>query len=199
MNNSGVQRIVPIALVLIVIVIAVVALFSLGRSIFGGGTEAPTVVNTGQESLINTAIDRSVKVTVRGPIVADENYHSYVITASPTMRTLTTYEGYLGRQVETKELPNNTQSYEEFVYALDRAQLMEGSPLEGEANDTRGICATGRLFEYEVMQASNSVKRLWTSTCKGSAGSLDANNQQLLRLFQGQIPDYAKLTNKVKL
>ena len=99
MNNSGVQRIIPIALVLIVIVIAVAALFSVGRSIFGSG-DTEEVVNTGQEALLNTSLDRSVRLTVRGPIVADEDFHSYTITATPTSRTLTTYQGYLDNQVD---------------------------------------------------------------------------------------------------
>ncbi|RYF28197.1 MAG: hypothetical protein EOO17_05190, partial [Chloroflexi bacterium] len=124
MNSSGVQRIVPIVLVLIVIAIAVAALFSLGRSIFGGSGEPEMVVNTGQESLVNTSIDRSVRVTIRGPIVADENFHSYRITASSTQRNITTYNGYLENQVETKDFANNMQAYEEFVFALDRMELM---------------------------------------------------------------------------
>lgn len=199
MNSSGVQRIIPIVLVLVVIAIAVAALFSLGRSIFGGSGEPEMVVNTGQESLVNTSIDRSVRLTVRGPIVADENFHSYRITASSTQRNITTYNGYLENQVETKDFANNMQAYEEFVYALDRMELMKGRPLEGEANDTRGVCPTGRVYEYEVMQASNVVKKLWTTTCRGVKGSLDANNQQILRLFQVQIPEYTTYTRKVKL
>jgi hypothetical protein len=199
MNNGSLQRVIPIVLVLIIIIVAVAALISLGRSLFGGGSTTEPIVNTGKDSLVNTSIDRSVRMTVRGPIVADENYHSYTITATPTARALTTYTGYLDTQVDTKDLPNSAKAYEEFVYALDRAELMEGTPLEGEANDTRGICATGRVYEFEVLQASNSIKKLWTSTCKDAKGSLDANVQQLIKLFQAQIPDYDDLTRKVKL
>jgi hypothetical protein len=198
MNNSGIQRIVPIALVLIVIIVAIAALVSLGRGIFGSGSTEP-VVDTGQEALLNTAFDRSVRLTVRGPIVADEKFHSYTITAAPTTRVLTTYEGYLDRQVESTQLANNNKAYEEFVHALDRADLMAGKPLEGEENDIRGICATGRVYEYEVLQASNVVKRLWTTSCGKTKGSLQAANQSLTKLFQAQIPDATKMTSKVGL
>lgn len=199
MNNSNMQRLIPIALVLIVIIVAIAALVSLGRSMFGGGDKEVEVVNTGQQSLLNTAIDRSVKLTVRGPLVADENYHSYTITASATTRTLTTYEGYLGRQVDTRELSNNTRAYEEFVHALNRLGMMEGKALEGEANDVRGICPTGRVYEFETLQASNSIKKLWTTTCRDASGSLDANEAQIMRLFKAQIPDNAEVLRKVKL
>ena len=197
MNNSGAQRVVPIILVIIVIVIAVAALLSVGRSIFGGETEP--VVNTGKESLLNTSLDRSVRMTVRGPIVGDNVFHTYTITATPTTRNLTTYQGYLQSQLETTDLANNSKAYEQFVYALDRADMMEGDELEGDADDMRGVCATGKLYRYEVLQGSNVVKSLWTTTCSKSKGSLRAVNQSLVRLFNVQIPDSAKLTNKVNL
>ncbi len=200
MNNSGVQRIVPIILVLIVIIVAVAALVSLGRSLFfGGDSNTEIVVNTGKDALLNTSMDHSVRMTVRGPIVANEDFHSYTITASPTNRNITTYVGYLESVVDAKDFANNTQAYEQLVYALDRADLMEGDALEGEDNDTRGVCATGRVYEYEVMQASNVIKKLWTSTCKNARGSLKANNQQILNLFQKQIPEYDDYTSKVNL
>lgn len=198
MNNSGLQRLVPIALVLIVIIVAIAALVSLGRSIFGGGSSEP-IVDTGKEALLNTALDRSVRLTVRGPIVADENFHSYTIVVSPTTRVLTTYEGYLDRQVDTKQLVNNTRAYEQFVHALDRTAITDTTTLEGEAADMRGICATGRVYQYEIMQASNVVKKIWTTTCSKSKGSLKANNTTLTKLFQAQIPEYTKLTQKIRL
>ncbi|RYX79472.1 hypothetical protein EON76_02020 [bacterium] len=198
MNNSGVQRIIPIALVLVVIVIAVAALFSVGRSIFGSN-EPEEVVNTGKQALLNTSLDRSVRLTVRGPIVADEQFHSYTVTASPTSRTLTTYQGYLDNQVDQVQLPNNNRSYEQFIYALDRASMMESDELDGDSNDVRGICATGRVYEYEVLQASNVIKKLWTTSCSKIKGSQKANNARLSELFQAQVPDANKTTRKVKL
>mgnify|MGYP001244537797 CR=1 FL=1 len=197
MNNSGAQRAIPIILIIIVIIVAVAALISVGRNIFGGSSEP--IVNTGKEALLNTSLDRSVRMTVRGPIVGDNNFHTYTVTATPTTRNLTTYQGYLQSQLESTELANNSKAYEQFVYALDRANMMEGAELEGDADNTRGVCATGKLYRYEVIQGTNVVKTLWTTTCSQSRGSLKAVNQSLVRLFNAQIPDYAKLTNKVNL
>jgi hypothetical protein len=197
-GNSSVQRLIPIALVLIVIVVAVAALFSLGRSIFGGGTATP-IVDTGEQSLLNTSIDRSVRMTVRGPIVGDENFHSYTITATPTMRNLTTYEGYLDRQVDTTQLANSSKAYEQFVHALDRANITNGVELEGDDADMRGVCATGRVYEYEILQASNVIKKFWTTTCRNAKGSLKAPSTPLTNLFRVQIPNASKMTSKVGL
>ena len=183
-------------LVLVVIIIAAVALFSLGRALFSSSNssdEPQAVVNTGKQALVNTTADRSVRMTVRGPIVADEKFHSYMITVSPSARHMTTYAGYVGQQLKHEQLPNNVKAYEEFVFALDRANLMEGAPLPGEANDTRGICATGYVYEFEVRQGENAIQKLWTSSCSGSRGSLTANTQQVMRLFRVQIPTFSEM------
>lgn len=202
MDRSGAQRIIPIVLVLIIVALAVAALVSLGRVLFGGESSSPSPtppVNTGKQALTTTSADRSVRMTVRGPIVASENFHSYAITVSPDARNMTTYVGYVGQPVDSAQLENTSQAYEQFVYSLSRANLMEGTPLTGEANDTRGICATGSIYTFEVLQGSNVIQGLWTSTCKGSPGSLEANLQQVSRLFQRQIPTFSQLASKVRL
>lgn len=203
MNRSGLQRVIPIILVIIVVVVAATALFSLGRTLFGGDSSSPESsappANTGKAALTNTAADRSVRMSVRGPIVAGENFHSYTITASPDARNMTTYVGYIGQQVDTNQLTNNTQAYGQFVNALSRANLMEGTPLTGDANNTAGVCATGYLYMFDVLQGSTVVQSLWTSTCKGSPGSLKANLTQVNGLFQRQIPNYSTLATKVDM
>jgi hypothetical protein len=200
MYKSSSSRVVPIVLVLIVVAIAIAVLVSVGRAVFGGNSSQGTEkVDLGVESLLNTSVDRSVRMIVRGPLVADENFRSYQIAVDSSSRRLTTYSGYLDQTIESVQLGNNTKAYEELVYALARANLMKGEELDGDKNDTRGICAAGRMYEFEVLQGTSVIKRLWTSTCKGSAGSLKASVKQLETLFQNQIPDSKKTLSKIDL
>lgn len=200
MNTSGAQRIVPVILIIIIIVIAVAAVFSLGKGIFGGSSsEEKPVSDSGQTALLSTTADRSVRMTVRGPIVGDNTFHSYAITISPNARTLTTYQGYLDSQVDSMQLTNNVRGYEQFVHALDRAGLTKNTELTGDADDRRGVCATGMLYVYEIIQGSNAVKTLWTTTCDSARGSLKIGNESLSSLFRAQVPDWSKLTSKVRL
>lgn len=189
MYKGNSSRILPIILILIVVAIAIAGLVSLGRMVFGGDQTDPNQVDVGRDALLNTSVDRSVRMTVRGPIVADEQFRSYQITVTPTSRQITSYSGYLETPIQAKQYSNNVKAYEQFVYALDKANMMNGQELAEEQNDTRGICATGRVYEFEVLRASSSVKRLWTSTCKGSPGSFKANVEQIEDLFFSQIPD----------
>lgn len=202
MYRGNGSRIFPVILVLIIIAIAIAALVSVGRAIFGGDGEQSsqqTQVDTSRDSLLNTSLGHSVRMTVRGPLVADENFRSYQVVVSPDNRSLTTYSGYLERSLETKQLTNNVPAYEEFVHALDKANMAKGEAFTGEKDDTRGICATGKIYEYEILNAGSVVKRLWTSTCKGSPGSLKASSKQLETLFNEQIPERKALLNKIDL
>jgi hypothetical protein len=186
--------------VLIVIAIAIAALVSAGRAIFGGGDQAAqTQIDVGRDALLNTSLNRSVRMTVRGPIVADENFRSYQVTVNPADRSLTTYSGYLAEPLDTKQFGNNVKAYDEFVHALDKANLMKGEALKDEKDDTRGICATGNVYEFEVLNGGGTVKRLWTSTCKGSTGSLKASVAQLETLFHNQIPDSRAVLRTIDL
>lgn len=209
--RDGVSRLMPIILVGVIVIFAIVALISLGRVMFAGKRDVPSASvtstsnstpksnQTKNEPLVNSAeltsllANRSVRMTVRGPIVADENYRTYTITISPDSRSMTTYHGYKLEQIDSKQLTNTSKAYGELVYALDRANLMIGDELTGDANDTRGICATGSLYEFELLTDDKTTKRLWTSSCTGSPGSLKANLNQVMNLFTVQIPDYATM------
>lgn len=200
MYKSNSSRVVPIVLILIAVAVAIAVLVSVGRAIFGGNTTSQTSkTDIGQESLLNTAVDRSVRMTVRGPLVANEDFRSYQVAIDSSSRRLTTYKGYVDETLNNVSLNNNTRAYEEFVYALNRANLMKGTELDGDKNDTRGICATGRVYEFEVLQGSSVIKRLWTSTCRGSQGSLKANVTQMQKLFTDQIPDSRKTLSEINL
>jgi hypothetical protein len=200
MYRGNSSRVVPIILVLIVIAIAIAALVSAGRALFGGGDQtSQTQVDVGHDALVSTGIGHSVRMTVRGAIVADENFRSYQITVGPTDRSLVTYSGYLEQATGTSQYGNNSKAYEELVYALDKANMMKGPELENEKNDTRGICATGEVYEFEVLQNNSTVKRLWTSTCKGSLGSFKASVSQVQNLFLSQIPDSKKTLSNIDL
>jgi hypothetical protein len=200
MVNYRTSRILPIILVIVIIIIAIAAIVSLARVVFfSGGPSAPAVTDVSREALLNTSSGRSVSMTVRGPIVADEEFHSYKIEISASSRQLSTFKGYLNTVVDRTNLGNNVAAYEEFVHALDKADLADGTELEGDRNDVRGICATGRVYEFSILDGNSTVKRLWTSTCKGSPGSLDASVNQLTELFVNQIPGSEALIKKVSV
>jgi hypothetical protein len=187
MDEYRVRRVVQIAFFLVVIVIVVVALgFGIRAVFFPNST--PSTPDTSESSLLSTSANRAVSVKVRGPIVADENFRSYQIQITPNSRVLTEYKGYENQEFDNITLNNNIPSYEQFVYALDHDNMVSGSELTGTANDTRGVCPTGKLYEFQTLKANKTTKMLWTASCSNVSGSLSANLSSLNDLFIDQIP-----------
>lgn len=194
MYRSSSSRIVPIILVVVVMVAVIAGLIAVGRFLFGGNNQQRQAeqeqVETARDQLLTLGADRSVRITVRGPIVGDDRFQTQRITVSPSSRVYTVYKGYLEDIDDQKSYDNNMQAYEEFVHALDKADMVRPGRVSPEdATDIRGICATGRIYEYEVIGGSGVVDRRWTSTCGGSPGSFGASVEQVTNLFAAQIPD----------
>ena len=183
MSSYRTNRFLPI--VIISILIVVVALIAAASSGFFSSFEPST--DSSREALRSTTADRAVRLTYRGPIKADENHYSYIIEVSPSARILTVYKGYERINIGGLSLENNVSSYEQFVYALDRANMMNGAEAKGDSNDTRGICAEGYLYKFETLKDSKPSKTLWTTSC--GDGSLRAGRTYLRSLFIDQIPN----------
>jgi hypothetical protein len=128
-------------------------------------------------------------MTVRGPIIADEEFNSYQIEIGPAGRRITTYKGYADQVIDTEQLGNTMRGYEEFVYALNRVGFTKERQIDDTLDDVRGICASGRLYTFEILQAGSVVKQLWMASCRDAGGSFAGNAVQSRDLFLKQIPD----------
>jgi len=200
MANYRSSRIIPTILTVIIIIVAIAGIVALARLIFTGSTsQADKVVDTSRQDLLNTSAERSVSMTIRGPIVADEDFRSYRITISPISRQFEAYTGYLDTTTSQQTLANTTAAYEQFVNALDKANMSAGKPFEGDKNNILGICATGKVYEFNILDDGASDEMLWTSTCNGSPGSLKASASQLSQLFLNQIPDGSGIASELQL
>lgn len=200
MANYRTSRILPTILTIIVIVIAIAGLVALARLIFTGSSSGSiTEVKLAEQHLLDTTDGRAVSMTVRGPIVADEDFRSYQIVISPSERKFTAFTGYLDVVTNRQTLSNNTAAYSQFVNALNKANMVAGTPFEGDKNNVLGICATGKVYEFRTLNAGETDEMLWTSTCGGSPGSLRASASQLSQLFLNQIPDGSDIASDLKL
>lgn len=188
------MRIFPIIIIVVIVAAVIAGLVTVGGYIFGGNGEdaeqQKSHAEIARDELLKVDVDRSVRMTIRGPIVGNESFRSWQVTVSPTQREYIVYKGYLEDVQTRKAFSNNTAAYDEFVHALDKAALTKaGKYTEEEANDLRGICATGRIYQYEILSSGSVVNSFWTSTCKGSPGTFGASVEQVTNLFSGQIPE----------
>ncbi len=195
MASYKTTRFIQIVFVLLIIILVIGTLVYFGRSIFFPNTNVASQPDISQTALLSTNADRAVRMTVRGPIVADEDYRTYQIRVTPNERALIEYKGYQNQQFDNITLVNNIPSYEQFVYALDRSNLMRGTELTGDSNDVRGVCASGNLYQFQIFKADKVVKMLWTTSCSSVHGSINASLRVLTDLIISQIPGAQKKIN----
>lgn len=201
-SRNSFSRFVPILLVVVITIVAVAAVIAIGSSLLGGGQpkqDTSSTADEGRDALLSTDVSRSVRLTVRGPIVADEKFRSYQITVGPDSRKMTIYEGYLEKPIDSKSFDNNAKAYEELVYALDKRKMMTGKALTDEQNDLRGVCASKKIYELETLVNGEAVKKLWTSDCEGAKGSALGNVPDIIDMFMNQIPEGKKMASSVGL
>ena len=90
-------RIAPILLIVAIAILSIILIVNLGRAMFGatesGNSSQTTQQDTSVADLLKVEAGRSVKMTVRGPIVANEDARSYTVEVSPTGRSLKTFKG----------------------------------------------------------------------------------------------------------
>lgn len=193
MEKYKTRRIIIIVVSFFAFAIAIAGLISIARMLFFSGGDTAQI-SASQSALISTTADRSVSLTVRGPIVADETFRSYQIKITPNERKLSVLKGYVGQEINSVKLTNNIPAYEQFVYAINKANMMRGTELTGDANDLRGICASGRVYTFQILKNNTTEKTLWTSSCSSARGSVKANLDSLTKLFDDQVPQFSKLT-----
>lgn len=193
------SRIILIILVISIIGLLVAAILGVGKGILSsdGDTAQKTDSKDEKPLLLTNIPDERVEMTVRGPLVADEEFRSYTISVSQKERTMNVYKGYKNDLSKNTKLYNNGESFTQFVYALERVGMT--GQIDGVSGETRGICATGELITFNVYNKDELKKTLWASTCDGSKGNMAGDVGKLQRLFSRQIPEYSNLLKKTGL
>jgi hypothetical protein len=140
-----------------------------------------------------------MQLTISGPIVGDQQFHSYRITVGRDATTIETRVGYEGTVKDQRTYANNQESYTNFLRALDVAGFDEGDKKSAN-KDERGMCANGDRYVMQIKNGASDVQRFWSSTCRGQ-GNFKGNAEEVRRLFNVQIPqtDFPKLTTGLKL
>lgn len=184
MRKVVLNRIILIALVVVVLILIVAAITGLGSP--------KTIVSTPENTtLLTNTPEMSLTMKIRGPIVANEDFSVKTITVSPSSRQYQETTGYLETPPiasTAQNLTNNIKAYDEFIFALEKGQLFNGNNLTAE-NDLRGVCATGRTYEFTLYKSGTPVISTWSSTCKDTTGNLRGDLSGLVGIFAKQIPD----------
>ncbi len=188
MRDLGIRHIL---LFLIAVGLAILVGILIVRSITGGNDN-----NAEQEpstALVNYADTGVVmRMTVEGPIVADQDFRSIVVRVGASQNQLQTLTGYQGSVDVSQSFASNSTAYANFLRALDIQGFTEGNDDEALA-DFRGYCPGGKRYIFDIVDGQEITQRYWTTSCGRSIGNFRGNASQVANLFRAQIPGYNDL------
>ncbi len=156
------------------------------------GRDAPKVPQITLSDYSNTST--VVRLTIDGPLVADQNHKGLRITIGRDQNTLQTYQGYQNAITSEKSFPNNQNAYDTFLRSLQLFNFTKGSTDPALA-DERGFCPSGQRYIYQIISNNDTdIQRFWSTSC-GGQGNFGGNPSSIRTLFKRQIPEYDKLTS----
>ena len=162
----------------------------------GGGDNAKKPKNTMALSDY-ASTDAVARLTIDGPIVADQNHQAIRITVGQDDTTYEQIQGYQGTVVKQQSFVNNQEAYSNFLYALGHAGFTKGDNNKDLANE-KGYCPTGNRYIFELIDGGNDVERYWATSCS-KPKTYKGNLSLTLTLFRAQVPNYNDLTQKLNL
>lgn len=191
-GESGPNRPVIIGIVALVLIVGAI-FFALSGGLFGSKADVS------RPKVSDVTVSRSVRMTVDGPIVANEDRESYRITVGYDRRTVEGMKTYTRDIVATQTFDNNRSAYTEFVYALDRAGYDKRRTVSDAQADPRGVCPNGYRYTFEILDSGRMIDSAWTSSCSNARGTMNTPGSTLRALFDKQITDLSQAIKPVTL
>jgi hypothetical protein len=143
------------------VVALVILVFILVIRGFSGGSKQPKP----QSQLSDyTNTSTVMRMTIEGPVVADQNYDEIRITVGRDANIIEVVNGYQDKVVSAKTYPNNSEAYANFLRAIQLLGYTQGDTT-GKLDDERGYCPTGNRYVYEIVSGGSDVQRYWIGTC----------------------------------
>jgi hypothetical protein len=165
----------------------------------GGGSSNTKKPKTVMALSDYASTDAVARLTIDGPIVADQNHQAIQITVGQDDVTYSQVQGFQGTVVNQQSFVNNQNAYSNFLYALGHAGFTKGDNSKLLANE-KGYCATGSRYIFELINNGTDVQRYWATSCGNSSPKTYKGNLILtLTLFRTQVPGYPDLTQNLTI
>lgn len=182
------MRYIVAALIAIGLIILFVIL--LLRAIFGGGGEAPVEQRINLADYENTGV--IMRLMTEGPINANELHRQVYIEVGRDNNKIQLVHGYQGEVVRQEQVNSNSSAYGSFLRAIDLLGYTNGNKSKAVA-DYRGHCPFGNRYIFQIMDGNDVKQQFWSTSC-GNEGSFRGQADQVVQLFQAQIPGYNDIT-----
>jgi hypothetical protein len=161
----------------------------------GGGKPKVPTTNKTLGSYANT--DAYVRLTIDGPVNADQNHKAIRITVDQNQVQYQQINGYQGSVANQQSFASNQDAYANFLLALQHAGYTLGDNT-ASLKDERGYCPLGDRYIFELNQDGHELERYWATSC-GKPKTYNGLVNLTLTLFQAQVPGYSQLSQQLGL
>ncbi|MDR0955928.1 MAG: hypothetical protein LBM73_02255 [Candidatus Nomurabacteria bacterium] len=201
MRRGGPTKLGLGLIVVIVLALVITGVVWAGKKLSGSSSQktAAAAQSAGVKALTNVDKNSGLQMLVRGRITAAENQRSYSILITPSSRTLTIFRGYDGDTLKSETLTNTTAAYTQLSFALNRVGMMNERQMPDAKKDLRGICAGGKLYQFQTLNSDKTVESLFITSCDAKYGTFAGNLTGVRNLFLRQIPDAEDLLDGLNL
>lgn len=186
-------------LLLIIAIVLIVVGFNFVRGLFRNDPARQQEETAKRVNLLDAAnSNRTVRYTINGSIVGNEEHRVIRITVDGSTRRAEVIQGYSSQVIKSQETPNTPEAYRAFIAAINGAGFTNTVAPQGRGDEAQS-CPLGRKYAYELDPGAQGAFRTWNTSCSRSQGTFTGNTQLIQTLFQKQVPEYGKFTYGVQL
>lgn len=192
---NGKERPVLIALVVLVVMILIGGVVFAVSTMFNDNKKTATAATEQTNQLLLKPKEKTtVRMAVRGPIIAKEKHYDIDVSVSAGHRKLVVFNSYDNNKELAKiELDNSEGSFKDFTQALYNAGFLNNSTAE----QARGVCPNGQLINYIVEIEGQEKYKAWSTSCK-QQGSFAGQGDKVVGLMLNQIPNGKDTIHRVQ-
>jgi hypothetical protein len=140
-----------------------------------------------------------LRFTIKGPVVADENYRELVFEIGQGSRSLKLYKGYNQTLVKEQALSNNYNSYEVFAGALHGVGFITERTNVSKTKYENECPFGNKYFAELIDQKNRPTKTLWRVSCDSRIGTMGASPTSILDLYKKQFPEYKTFSSDISI
>lgn len=178
MNRVGI-----IAIVIVMVALLIGVVIFVGQQIFGGSS-GPRTQTAAQKLLAKPTAATEVRMTVRGPITAEEHYYEVNVAINEHSRSWRVHQGHAGHVAINRNLGNSTASFRDMMAVLNNQGFMNSRTT---GLSTAGVCPNGQLIRFQLYDGERQLDDLWMDSCNDE-GTF-AGNRSVIQTILNQLPD----------
>lgn len=180
---------------LIILGLVILGIILFIRLLFGGPDQADIPQAKSLTSYSSTAT--TMQLEISGPINVNQEHRRIQIEIGTSRNEIRIVRGFQNDVIRRESFNSNPDAYANFLRAIDLLGFTKGDGSESVA-DERGQCPTGQRFVFAITSGAETKQRFWSTSC-GEGGSFQGSSEEIIELFQAQIPGYNDITEDVEL